>query len=181
MGAGIGAPFRRTRTAGVRPVKNLVRERVRDEIRAELARHDPLESARGPLELIAETSIRFVEDGDAIRPQVVDADGRPRTKQQDGATVELTIQDLVAELRASHPTLFRAMPDDGPAASNGHSSDQVAQNGPPQDGSARDPVEAAAPADALPDDPGERPRDWLFLGSGEQAPSDPPAARGRTG
>ena len=85
------------------------KQRVRDEIRAELAKQNPIESARGPLELIAETSICLIEDGGEIRYQVVDSEGKPRTKVKDGAAADLTIQDVVAELREAHPTLFRSV------------------------------------------------------------------------
>lgn len=85
-----------------------MKERVRDEIRAEIAKRDPIETARAPLELIAESSIRFIEDGGSLGYKVVDAEGTPRTKAENGAVVDFTVQDLVAELQAAHPTLFRS-------------------------------------------------------------------------
>jgi len=42
-------------------VKGMLWERVREEIQEELTQHNPVETARGSLELMAETSIRFVE------------------------------------------------------------------------------------------------------------------------
>ena len=81
------------------------RERVLDEIRAELARYNPLEQACVPLEVIVEASVRLIDEpGTGYR--VVDDQGRPRTRVVDGSTIDLTIRDLVAEIRDAHPMLF---------------------------------------------------------------------------
>jgi hypothetical protein len=84
----------------------ILRERIRNEIREELAKHQPVETARMALELLAEISIRFVEEDGSARYQVLDQNGRPRTKVVDGKAVDLAIPDLVAELRDKHPMLF---------------------------------------------------------------------------
>ena len=82
-------------------------EGVRALIRAEIARHDPTDYARGPLALIAETSVRAsLRDGAPV-VSVVDAQGHPRTRMADGQQVEFTLSDLVEELRERHPALFR--------------------------------------------------------------------------
>ena len=155
------------------------KQRVRDEIRAELAKQNPIESARGPLELIAETSIRFIEDGGEIRYQVVDNEGKPRTKVKNGAAADLTIQDVVAELREAHPTLFRSAQseDAKPEAIEGlapfiSQSRQQAEE--PAKGEARAPEPSAVSAhDAHAGSPAERTRDWLILRSGEPPPAAP--------
>jgi hypothetical protein len=92
----------------------ILRERIRNEIREELAKHKPVETARMALELLAEISIRFVEEDGSAGYQVLDQNGRPRAKVVDGKAVDLTIPDLVAELRDKHPTLFQPANDAGP-------------------------------------------------------------------
>src|SRR4051812_37306134 len=87
-------------------MEQMLRERVLDEIRTQLARYRPLEQAWMPLALIAETSIRLTEGQAGDGYKVVDAQGRPRTKAVGGRTADLTIVDLVAEIREAHPTLF---------------------------------------------------------------------------
>ena len=153
------------------------KQRVRDEIRAELAKQNPIESARGPLELIAETSICLIEDGGEIRYQVVDSEGKPRTKVKDGAAADLTIQDVVAELREAHPTLFRSVqsedakpaePLDEQAPSISQSRQQAEE---PAQGGARAPEPSAVSAHA--GSPAEKTRDWLILQSSEPPPAAP--------
>jgi hypothetical protein len=82
-------------------------DRVRALIRAEIARHDPTDDARGPLALIAETSVRSTLRGGTPVVSVVDAQGRPRMRMEDGQPVDFTLSDLVAELRQRHPALFK--------------------------------------------------------------------------
>lgn len=134
-----------------------MRDRLRDIIRAEVAKLDPTEDARHPLELIVETSVRHTEvDGEA-RITVVDEAGRPRTAVRDGQTVPFTLQDLLEELRLDHPILFNAPPETnnlseahGPTPAN-----EGGKNAGPQ-------------------------RDWLDLGSGAgaKAPRPPLSRRG---
>ncbi len=133
-------------------MKDISKERVRDEIRAEIAKRNPVESARTPLELIAETSIRFVEG----RYEVVDSEGQPRTKVEGGEEVGLTIQDLADEIRSAHPTLFRSAEDSAKPAAPENAAERPAAAG-----------ERSSPL-------AQKDRDWLFLGSGEPPPT--PAA-----
>jgi endonuclease YncB( thermonuclease family) len=88
-----------------------VREQVRGAIRAEVARQNPVEDARHSLELIAETAVRF-EGEDSVGYRIIDENGEARTRVDNGATVDFTIRDLVADLRDKHPTLFQAAPLD---------------------------------------------------------------------
>src|SRR3954467_3663350 len=90
-----------------------MREQVLEEVRTELARYNPLDEARVPLELIAETSIRVTEaDPGSDRPgtcRIIGETGERRTKVVGGQPVDFTIKDLVAEIRESHPTLFQSV------------------------------------------------------------------------
>src|SRR4051812_7142979 len=73
-------------------------------IRAEIARHHPIKGALRPLEIIAESSVRVVENGGRARYEIIDEDGVVRAGSECGRP--LTIADLVAELRTKHPSLF---------------------------------------------------------------------------
>jgi endonuclease YncB( thermonuclease family) len=73
-------------------------------IRAEIARHHPTKGALRPLEIIAESSVRVVENGGRARYDIIDEDGVARAAWECGRP--LTIADLVAELRTKHPSLF---------------------------------------------------------------------------
>ena len=44
-------------------------------IRAEIARHHPIQGAFRPLEIIAESSVRVVDNGDSARYEIIDEDG----------------------------------------------------------------------------------------------------------
>jgi len=81
-------------------------ERLRELIRNEVARANPVEESRRALELIVETSVRYQDTPAGLRIAVLDDQGRPRTKRTDGDEVDLTIQDLIGELRSKHPRLF---------------------------------------------------------------------------
>src|SRR4051812_21000682 len=138
------------------------RERLREIIRAEVAKARPIDDARRPVELIVETSVRLA-DQDAGTVEVIDEQGRLRSG--------ITIEDVLRELRAKHPTLFKA------------------------DKAALDEVQAVPAADARPGitvsdapaapepvapEPPPR-RDWLIIGEGPPAGSTleasaPPAA-----
>src|SRR3954471_3686295 len=98
-----------THAAGLSP-----RHRLQALIRTELGKHNPLEHSRGPLELIAETSVRLAEDGSG-EYEVVDEQGKVRTAVRDGKVAKMTVAELVAEFRAKHPTLFK--PSEEPAES----------------------------------------------------------------
>src|SRR5215203_3912822 len=73
-------------------------------ISAEIARHHPIKGALRPLEIIAESSVRVVENGGRARYEIIDEDGVVRAGSECGRP--LTIADLVAELRTKHPSLF---------------------------------------------------------------------------
>src|SRR5215217_415679 len=79
------------------------RERLREIIRAEVAKANPIDDARRPVELIVETSVRLADqNGGTV--QVVDGQGQLRSG--------VTIADLLEELRSKHPTLFKAGSDE---------------------------------------------------------------------
>lgn len=159
-----------------------VREKVREMIRAELARQRPVEDARNTLELIAETAIRFTEDGDATTFHVIDDDGQPRKVPRDGHAVDFTIQDLVAELREKHPSLFRADSAETPGESRAPPAPKASdargeETFAPAFGAAPpalpepEPVEAgpqALPSPALAPAPPRR--DWLMVAAGLPEP-----------
>ncbi len=118
-----------------------MREQVRETIRAEVSRLNPTDSARRPLELIIESSVRYTATDEGTRISVVDASGQPRTVERDGRVAAFTIRDLLEELRLTHPALFR------PAERPGK------------------PAVAPAPAAPIPEEPAIRKRDWLSVGS----------------
>lgn len=150
-----------------------LRKNVRDLIRTEIAKHDPIGEASLPLELIAETSVRFIETDAVARYEIVDEAGNPRTKVLDGQVVPVTVPDLVAELRQKHPTLFKApRPEadaassaEAPAGSSSLQAEPLAQEGPAAAASS----EAPQGDPALPSPPA--PRDVLLLGSAGPSPS----------
>jgi endonuclease YncB( thermonuclease family) len=109
-------------------------------IRAEIARHHPIKGALRPLEIIAECSVRAVDNGGRARYEIIDEHGVVRAGLECGRP--LTIADLVAELRNKHPSLFEV------------ASAQAA--------SAED-AEPSPAAKVLV----EAPRDWLILSSNE--------------
>jgi len=86
------------------------RDRVRQIIRSEIARAHPIDDARGPLELIVESSVRYSSTDSGLMITVVDEQGQPRTIMKDGDTAGFTLRDLVEELRRKHPALFRPHP-----------------------------------------------------------------------
>jgi endonuclease YncB( thermonuclease family) len=81
-------------------------DHVRELIHAEVGRANPVAESRRALELIVETSLRYGEQDGELRVTVIDDEGRRRTRMQGDREVDLTIADLVAELRAKHPALF---------------------------------------------------------------------------
>jgi endonuclease YncB( thermonuclease family) len=87
---------------------------VRELIRAEVARAHPVAESRRALELIVETSLRYEDTPEGLKIAAVDHEGRRRTVRRDGREVDLTIGDLIAELRQQHPRLFAAAPDERP-------------------------------------------------------------------
>ena len=92
------------------------RDRVRAEIRAEIAARNAYPVARRTLELMVEATVEPDEAPPGYR--VVDRDGAPRSRPgaEDGLP-PLTIRDLVDELQARHPALFPPPePEPAPAA-----------------------------------------------------------------
>jgi endonuclease YncB( thermonuclease family) len=83
-------------------------KRIQALIRAEIARHHPIKGALRPLEIIAGSSMRVVENGGRPRYEIIDEDGVVRAGPECGRP--LTIADLVAELRTKHPSLFKVAP-----------------------------------------------------------------------
>ncbi|MFH6785272.1 MULTISPECIES: thermonuclease family protein [Methylobacterium] len=81
------------------------REQLQALIRAEIDRQRPVAVARRTLELLVESAIRRHDAPPGY--EVVDRDGRPRTRTVAGEALPLTLSDLVDELRRQHPTLFQ--------------------------------------------------------------------------
>jgi hypothetical protein len=129
-------------------------ETLREAIRTELAKQNPIDAARKTLELLAETSVRVVEkDGQPVY-EILDDAGELRTVAKNGQAAPMTIPDLVAELRVKHPTLFRPAEAE-PSAPAAAPVESASASAAPQEA-----VSAAA----------TRERDWLLVGSSERAP-----------
>ena len=112
------------------------------------------------MELIVETSVRLADqDGDTV--QVIDEQGRLRSG--------MTIADVLQELRAKHPTLFKAHPDEKAAPD----SMRAAPAGDAKPGiTVADAPSAQEPAAQEPAEPEPPPRrDWLIIGEGAPAAS----------
>ncbi|UHC18783.1 hypothetical protein LRS73_13565 [Methylobacterium currus] len=90
------------------------REQLQALIRAEIDRQRPVAVARRTLELLMESAARRLDAPPGY--QIVDRDGRPRTRTVGGEAVPLTLSDLVDELRRQHPTMFQ--PPAAPAAAD---------------------------------------------------------------
>lgn len=88
-----------------------MRERMRALIQEELEAINPADDARRALALIIEASLRPSYVNGELTLTVIDADGRPRTIRARGGKVPFTLKDLIAELRAAHPILFKASPN----------------------------------------------------------------------
>jgi endonuclease YncB( thermonuclease family) len=142
---------------GNTPIGNAVqmRERMRAIIHAEVEKINPTDDARRALELIIESSLRpSLVDGE-LHFTAIDASGQPRMRDKDGRQVPLTLQDLIDELRAAHPVLFKSPPK--PQASE---------------------VEVRIPANPNREIPQPKPepkRDWLKLDVDEMKPASKPA------
>ena len=90
------------------------REALQALIRAEIDRRGAIDTARGPLGLIAEMSLRIVEADSSAQYEVINEKGEVRT--HGGAEARpFTVEDLVAELRIKHPTLFKPEREPGPS------------------------------------------------------------------
>ncbi len=152
------------------------RDTIRNIIRAEVDRAQPIEDARRSIELIAETSIRAIESDNGLKLLVVDEDRRPRTKQENGVVHDFTVRDLIQELRLKHPKLFQESQGakDSGAPSVSRSSDRSSSNvfdRSPSPDRIRAPEELDASArEPLPET--SRDRDWLDVGSPAVSPRD---------
>ncbi len=120
-----------------------MRDRMRALIQAEVAKFNPTDDARRALELIIESSVRPSQvDGD-LKLTVIDPSGQPRTTVHNGQAVPFTLQELIDELRASHPVLFTAARQDDRVIPERRS----------------EPARQHAPA----------PRDWIDVGTSASA------------
>jgi endonuclease YncB( thermonuclease family) len=77
---------------------------VRDLIQAAIDRQKPLPDTRRAAALIAETSVRPLDDAGGF--VIIGADGAPRTAMRDGTAVPFTLDDLAADIRDKHSSLF---------------------------------------------------------------------------
>ena len=147
-------------------------DRVREIIHAEVGRANPVAEARRALELIVETSLRHEERDGELRVTVIDDAGRRRTRVVDGREVDLTIADLVAELRGKHPTLFRVPP------AAGEPSERHARSATPEEtATAAKPERSPAnPRDPAAAEPGPPVRDVLSVASAPAGESFRPEA-----
>jgi len=136
-----------------------MRKEVRALIRAEVDKLNPTEDARRPLELIVESSVRYADVDGALAITVVDSKGQPRTVEKNGRTVEMTIYDLLEELRLSHRMLFR----------------QTARNNAPAMAEPMPAQEPSGAVDAAPRPAVKPQRDWLNVSVGEPSPAADPA------
>jgi hypothetical protein len=135
------------------------RDRLREIIRSEVAKANPIDDARRPVELIVETSVRLAgNDGRTL--EVIDEKGHLRTG--------MTIQDVLKELRAKHPTLFKPHEEaqEEPGASISPAHDQR-----DRPGITVADAPTVQPAATLIDTP-PPPRDWLIIGAGPRSRRD---------
>jgi endonuclease YncB( thermonuclease family) len=98
------------RTAPAPQRRTDYRERLREIIHQEVSKLNPTDDARRALELIIESSVRTSDDNGEMRITVTDEHGQPRMIERDGRSVAFTLDDLVEELRARHPVLFKPGP-----------------------------------------------------------------------
>src|SRR4051812_20051745 len=116
------------------------RDRLREIIRDAVAKANPIDDARRPVELIVETSVRLADrDGGTV--QVVDGQGHVRGG--------VTIADVLEELREKPPPLFKASSDATTATAGDASPGITVVDAPP------------APESKPPEPPQ---RDWLIIG-----------------
>lgn len=104
-----------------------MRDRMRAAIHSEVEKFNPTDDARRALELIIESSVRPSEVDGNLRLTVIDPSGQPRTIMRNGQPEPFSLQDLIDELRASHPVLFtatrrddRIMPEQRPEPATHH-------------------------------------------------------------
>jgi hypothetical protein len=90
------------------PAATAARARIREQLQAAIDRQRPLDDTRRAAALIAESSIRFVDEPGEDGYVIVGRDQQPRTLVRDGKSVAFTLDDLAAEIRQMYPTLFTA-------------------------------------------------------------------------
>jgi endonuclease YncB( thermonuclease family) len=88
-------------------------DRLRGQVRAEIAARGAFPVARRTLELIVETALEPSEEPPGYR--VVDRVGEPRLRGENEDAAPLTLADLVDELQERHPALFPRPPEPEPA------------------------------------------------------------------
>jgi endonuclease YncB( thermonuclease family) len=128
-----------------------MRDRMRSLIHAEVEKFNPTDDARRALELIIESSVRPSEVDGELKLTVIDPGGQPRTVMRNGHAEPFTLQDLIDELRASHPVLF----------TTARKEDMLIPERPPEPALRHETA----------------PRDWLSVGSAAAAEQDEPARR----
>ncbi len=135
--------------------------KIREIIRAEVARASAIESARPSLERIILSSLSWTEVDGNLSIVVRDEGGEPLPGR--------TIQDLIADLRSRRPTLFNAASlHSNAAAPSGDEERPLAAEGdavPVLDPATLVPAPTAKVDDALQTSmPARRSRDWLLVG-----------------
>src|SRR3954465_12759017 len=119
--------------------------------------HKPIETTRRPSEQIAETLIRFAEEGESAQHQVTDAESQSCSKVIEGSPINLTSLDLVAETHANDPTLLQSAHG---FSIDPHTSDRAPGASEP----ARvDVAESSATDKEI--ETQDKPRDWLMPGA----------------
>jgi endonuclease YncB( thermonuclease family) len=161
-------------------------DKVRAIIRAEVERAHPIADARGPLELIVESAVRYSEADGTLTITVLDEAGQPSASR--------TIADVIADFRAQHPTLFQDESAAAPAPAGASAAGPAAppSQGTPAAGAGAVPAAqgggaSAARAGAMPaaaahasaaapaaSEAAPRPRDWLIVGGAREAPAAAP-------
>ncbi|SCY53466.1 thermonuclease family protein [Microvirga guangxiensis] len=110
-----------------------LREQMRALIHAEIEKLNPTDDARRALELIIESSLRPSRVDGELKLTVIDANGQPRMKEENGQAVPFTLQDLLVELRSIHPFLFKPHPTPRPAVAETSPAPAQAKQGPKRD------------------------------------------------
>ncbi len=134
-------------------------DEIREIIRAEVTKADPIEGARGPLELIVESSILYTKADGKLIITVVDEAGEPRPDR--------TIPDVIADFRSKHPTLFRTASVSEPAAPSvepiGRMAVAVGPDHSPDPGPSVLAVSGGVDNAVQTPPPAQHVRDWLLL------------------
>ncbi|MGC0389309.1 hypothetical protein [Bradyrhizobium sp. USDA 241] len=88
------------------------------QIKAEVAKANPLDDARDAVELLVSKYVRSsMKDGKVV-VDVIDTNGNPRIKDHNGTP--FTVADLVAEIREKSASLFKAEEKRGMGLTPGH-------------------------------------------------------------